>query len=127
MIRPTIPFASETLENTHFQFEPSTLSTQLSFPGSTCEGKAKTCTVSINSYKHEDRHMYENSENWKKIYKLELFNTDDENYYIQNNKLVLRLETNSPSGEGAKIFADVKFADVQVSNCWTKNDSNGKH
>lgn len=70
--------------------------------------------------------MYENSGNWKKIYKLELFNTDDENYYIQNNKLVLRLETNSPPGEGAKIFADVIFADVHVSNCQINNDTNGK-
>lgn len=117
MIRPTIPFASETLEINQNQQDPSNLDIQLSFPGSTCEGRAKTCTVSINSYKHEDRHMYENSGNWKKIYKLELFNTDDENYYIQNNKLVLRLETNSPPGEGAKIFADVIFADVHVSNC----------
>nr|XP_022311532.1 von Willebrand factor D and EGF domain-containing protein-like [Crassostrea virginica] len=115
MIRPTIPFASETLEINENQQDPSNLDIQLSFPGSTCEGRAKTCTVSINSYKHEDRHMYENSGNWKKIYKLELFNTDDENYYIQNNKLVLRLETNSPPGEGAKIFADVIFADVHIN------------
>ena len=127
MIRPTIPFASETVETSTGQQYASNLGIQLSFPGSTCEGKAKTCTVSINSYKHDDRHMYENSENWKKIYELELFNTDDENYYIQNNKLVLRLETNSPRGEGAKIFADVKFADVQVSSSWIKNDSKGKH
>nr|XP_022290011.1 von Willebrand factor D and EGF domain-containing protein-like [Crassostrea virginica] len=115
MICPTIPFASETLELNQNQQDPSNLDIQLSFPGSTCEGRARTCTVSINSYKHEDRHMYEDSGNWKKIYKLEVLNTDDENYYIQNNKLVLRLETNSPLGEGAKIFGDVKFADVHIN------------
>lgn len=120
MLRPTIPFAAETLESPNGQHDPSPLNIQLSFPGNT-EAQCKThpranlyeCSSKIQSFKYNDRHKYEDKANWYKIHTIEVSNSDDEGYYMSGNKLVLRLETNSPGG--AEIFSDVVFHDVHVS------------
>lgn len=120
MVRPTIPFASETLE-----FEggnsvqaASPLSIELSSPdkSSTCNLGKANCAINIDSYNYDHRDRYENPDNWKKIYSTRIFNTDDEQYYVPNHKLVLRLSTNDVHGQGGKIFAGATFPDVHVSN-----------
>lgn len=120
MLRPTIPFAAETIEGTTSQYDPSPLNIQLSFPGNTkaqckthARAKLNECSSKIQSFKYNDRHKYENKDNWYKIHTIEVSNSDDEGYYMSGNKLVLRLETNSPGG--AEIFSDVVFHDVHVS------------
>ena len=119
MIRPTIPFASETIE-IHGQQSTSPLNVQLSFPGDNgkCHqqsgGNLQKCSVELESYTHDDRQTYEDPTNWNKVYNIDVFNTDDEGYYLTNHKLVLRLETNGASGTGAQIFANAAFHDVHV-------------
>ena len=121
MIRPTIPFVSETIE-VNGQQSTSPLNIQLSFPGDNgkCQqqsgGNLQKCSVELESYTHNDRQKYEDPTNWKKVYNIEVFNTDDEGYYLPDHKLVLRLETNGASGDGATIFANADFHDVHVCN-----------
>ena len=120
MIRPTIPFVSETIEVNGQQ--STSLNVQLSFPGDNgkCQkqsgGNLQKCSVELESYTHNDRQKYEDPTNWNKVYNIEVFNTDDEGYYLPNHKLVLRLETNGASGDGATIFANADFHDVHVCN-----------
>nr|XP_022287793.1 von Willebrand factor D and EGF domain-containing protein-like isoform X2 [Crassostrea virginica]XP_022287794.1 von Willebrand factor D and EGF domain-containing protein-like isoform X2 [Crassostrea virginica] len=120
MIRPTIPFVSETIE-VHGQQSTSPLNIQLSFPGDNgkCQqqsgGNLQKCSIELDSYTHNDRQKYEDPTNWNKVYNIEVFNTDDEGYYLPNHKLVLRLETNGASGTGAQIFANAAFHDVHIN------------
>ena len=120
MIRPTIPFASETIDINGKQ-STSPLNIQMSFPGDNgkCHqqsgGNLHKCSVELDSYTHNDRQKYEDPTNWNKVYNIEVFNTDDEGYYLTNHKLVLRLETSGASGTGAQIFANAAFNDVHVS------------
>nr|XP_022339990.1 von Willebrand factor D and EGF domain-containing protein-like isoform X1 [Crassostrea virginica]XP_022339999.1 von Willebrand factor D and EGF domain-containing protein-like isoform X1 [Crassostrea virginica] len=120
MIRPTIPFVSETIE-VNGQQSTSPLNIQLSFPGDNgkCQkqsgGNLRKCSIELDSYTHDDRQKYEDPTNWNKVYNIEVFNTDDEGYYLTNHKLVLRLETNGASGDGAQIFANADFHDVHIN------------
>lgn len=45
---------------------------------------------------------------------MEIFNLDNDGYYMQDYKFVLWLEINSLNGEGVQIFLDVVFCDVYV-------------
>ena len=120
MIRPTIPFASETIETKNGQQNTSPLNIQLSFAeDAKCKqqssGNLQECSVSIDSFTHNDRYLYEDPTNWNKAYNINVFNTDDQNYDLPEHNIVLRLETNEASGTGAQIFAKVTFHDVLVS------------
>lgn len=68
--------------------------------------------VSIESFTHYNRHLFENFTNWNKAYGIDVFNTTDDGEY---NLPELRLETNEASGTGANIFAKAAFHDVLVS------------
>lgn len=121
MLRPTIPFASETIQRQDGMQSTSPLNIQLSFPGNTeakCQqstsGSLRKCSVPIESFKHGERQRYKDKTNWNKIYTMEISNSDNDGYYMQDHKLVLRLETNSPNGDGAQIFSDAVFRDVHV-------------
>lgn len=121
MLRPTIPFASETIRGQDGKQSTSPLNIQMSFPGNTeaaCQqstsGSLRKCSVRIESYNFSERQRYEDETNWNKIYTMEISNSDNEGYNMPDHKLVLRLETNSPNGEGAQIFSDVVFHDVHV-------------
>lgn len=76
--------------------------------------------VSIESFTHYNRHLFENSTNWNKAYDIEVFNTDDGGYNLPEHNLVVRLETNEASETGAKIFARAAFHDVLVSKHFEK-------
>lgn len=122
MLRPTIPFASQTLHLPDGNQEVTHLSIQLSFPGNTearctenTRGSVYKCSFTIESYTYNDRHKYDDKANWYKTHTIEVSNSDEEGYYMKSHKLVLRLETNSPSGQGALIYSDVVFHDVHVS------------
>lgn len=120
MIRPTIPFASETIETRDGAQMTSSLNIQLSFPeDAKCQqqssGNLQECSITIDSFTHNDKQLYENPTNWNKTYLIDVFNTDDEKYETSDHKLVLRLETNEASGTGAQIFAKATFHDVNVS------------
>lgn len=121
MLRPTIPYASETIRGQDGKQSTSPLNIQMSFPGNTeaaCQqsttGSLRKCSVRIESHTFSDKQTYEDETNWNKIYTMEISNSDNEGYYMQDHKLVLRLKTNSPNGEGAQIFSDVAFHDVPV-------------
>lgn len=70
--------------------------------------------MEIQSFIFNESHKYEDETNWYKTYDIDVFNSDELGYYMQNHKLVLRLETSSANGEGAQIFSDVVFHDVHV-------------
>lgn len=123
IIRPTIPFASETIETRDGTQVTSPLNVQLSFPeDAKCQqqssGNLQDCSITIDSFTHNDRHLYENPTNWNKTYPIDVFNTDDEKYEKSDHKLVLRLETNEASGTGAQLFAKATFHDVFVSRIY---------
>lgn len=117
-IRPTIPFASETIETENGQFA-AYLDISLFFPkNENCTNYASTkftnCKTRINSYRYDERHNYTNPANWRTEYSLDVFNSDEEAYYLTHQKSVLRLATNNATG-GAKIFAFANLHDVRVS------------
>lgn len=121
MLRPTIPFASETIQRQDGMQSTSPLNIQLSFTGNTeakCQqstsGSLRKCSVPIESFKYGERQRYKDKTNWNKIYTMEISNSDNDGCYMQDHKLVLRLETNSPNGDGAQIFSDAVFRDVHV-------------
>jgi hypothetical protein len=119
MVRPTIPFGSETLEFGEQNTSP--LNIQLSFANNgvraNCQanGALTACSITIPSYKYDERHKYDDKTNWYKVYTMEVHNSDEEGYYLADHRLVLRLETNNPAGNGAKIFGGVVLPDVNVS------------
>lgn len=119
--RPTIPFASHTIQTGVGKQFASPLYIQLSFPGNIqahCTkktyGSVHDCFPAIESFTFNESHKYEDETNWYKIYEIDVFNSDGLGYYMQNNKLVLRLKTNRANGKGAQIFSDVVFHDVHV-------------
>lgn len=118
-VRPTIPFAAESIEMNGIQSN-SSLSIQLSFRGKDTEQKCKAsggftdCEIKIPSYKYNERQKYEDPVNWRKDYTMEIFNSDEEDYYLADHHLVLQLKTNRPNGNGAKIFNEAEFSDVNV-------------
>ncbi|XP_065927240.1 von Willebrand factor D and EGF domain-containing protein isoform X2 [Magallana gigas] len=133
MMRPTIPFASETIHTPDGKQSASPLNIQLSFPGKSeakCKrssiGNLKKCSVTIDSHIFREKQNYEDETKWYKIHTIEIFNSDDEGYYMPDHKLVLRLETNSPSGQGAMIFSDVVFHDVHINVVDEKEAWKGK-
>lgn len=120
-LRPTIPFASATLQFENGVQHASPLYIQLSFPENTeancienTAGILGNCEVEIQSFIFNESHKYEDETNWYKTYDIDVFNSDELGYYMQNHKLVLRLETSSANGDGAQIFSDVVFHDVHV-------------
>lgn len=119
--RPTIPFASQTILTPVGKQFASPLNIQLSFPGNiqarctqNTYGSVHDCFPPIESFTFNESHKYEDETNWYKIYEIDVFNSDGLGYYMQNYKLVLRLETNRANGKGAQIFSDVVFHDVHV-------------
>lgn len=119
--RTTIPFASQTIQTPVGKQYASPLNIQLSFPGNieahctkNTYGSVHDCFPAIESFTFNESHKYADKTNWYKIYDIDVFNSDELGYYIQNHKLVLRLETNRVNGEGARIFSDVVFHDVHV-------------
>ncbi|XP_061171058.1 von Willebrand factor D and EGF domain-containing protein-like [Saccostrea echinata] len=131
MLRPTIPFASQTIQTPDGVQSTSKLVIRMSFPGNS-EAKCKArgdlvdCSKTIDAYTFNEKDKYEDSTNWKKVYTIDVFNSDEENYYLNDHRLVLRLETNSPAGNGAKIFSDIVFPDVHVNIIESKNEWKGK-
>lgn len=119
MVRPTIPFGSQTLDTGTQNTSP--LNIQLSFLNDNIKAKCRAnggfaqCSITIPSYTYDDRDRYADTTNWYKIYTMTVYNSDEEGYYIDNRRLVLRLETNSPAGNGARIFGGVVLPDVYVS------------
>ena len=120
LIRSTIPFASETIETPDGQQNTSPLNVQLSFPNNNTKckeqssGNLQSCEIKLKSFTHGDRHKYDNPTNWKEVNRIEISNSDDENYYLKDHKLVLRLTTNVASGRGAQIFSNANLHDVHV-------------
>nr|XP_022321514.1 uncharacterized protein LOC111123472 isoform X2 [Crassostrea virginica] len=117
-IRLTIPFASETIETENGQFA-AYLDISLFFPkNENCTNYASTkftnCKTRINSYRYDERHHYTNPANWRTVYYLDVFNSDEEAYYLTHQKSVLRLATNNATG-GAKIFAFANLHDVRLN------------
>jgi hypothetical protein len=127
MVRPTIPFVSETIE-TPVSKGANELSIRLSFVNDTVKQKCavnggafERCSFTIPSYTYDERHKYDDKSNWYKVYTMEVHNSDQEGYYLPGHRLVLRLETNSPAGNGAKIFGDVVLPDVNVRYTFCNN------
>lgn len=121
MMRPTIPFVSETIHFPDGKEIAAPLNIQLSFPGNSeakCKqsssGSLQKCSVTIDSYTYSDSQKYDDETNWYRIHTIELFNSDVEGYYMADHKLVLRLETNNANGQGSKIFSNVVFHNVHV-------------
>ena len=116
-IRPTIPFASETIELNSKQLEPTPLYIQLSLPeNSSCNVFAKSCSTNISSYRHNERQMYENPNNWKKIHTIKIFNSEGLRFYIGNHTISLRFTTGKCRGNGSQIFDDSALQNVQARN-----------
>lgn len=122
MVRPTIPFASENIHTPNGILPPSPLDIQLSFPGNSeakCQesssGNLRKCSVTIDSYTYNDSQKYKDKSNWYKIHTIDVFNSDEDDYYMQDHKLALRLITSNVNGEGAKIFSNAVFKDIHVS------------
>lgn len=119
MIRPTIPFGSETIDFGTQNTSP--LNIQLSFVDDNIKAKCQAnggltqCSITIPSYTYDERQKYDDTTNWYKIYTMTVYNSDQEGYYIDDRRLVLRLETNNPSGIGARLFGGVVLPDVSVS------------
>ncbi|XP_048779375.2 von Willebrand factor D and EGF domain-containing protein-like isoform X2 [Ostrea edulis] len=130
-VRPTIPFAAESIEMNGIQSN-SSLSIQLSFRGKDTEQKCKAsggftdCEIKIPSYKYNERQKYEDPVNWRKDYTMEIFNSDEEDYYLADHHLVLQLKTNRPNGNGAKIFNEAEFSDVNVNVIESQEGWKGK-
>ena len=118
MIRPTIPFASETIEIVGAnQLEPSPLYIQLSLPeNSSCKVFAKSCSTNISSYRHNERQMYENPSNWKKIHAIKIFNSEGPRFYVGDHTISLRFTTGKCKGNGSQIFDDSALQNVQARN-----------
>lgn len=117
MVRPTIPFASETIEIENHQKNSTYLHLQLSFPeNSSCKDTGYACSTNISSYRHIEREMYEDQNNWKKIHAVKIYNSEGLGYYIPDHILSLRLKTGEVRGKGAQIFADAALQNVQASN-----------
>lgn len=120
LIRSTIPFASETIETPDGQQNTSPLNVQLSFPNNNTKckeqlsGNLKSCEIKLKSFTHGDRHKYDNPTNWNEVNRIEISNSDDEKYNLEDHKLVLRLTTNVASGRGAQIFSNANLHDVHV-------------
>ncbi|XP_048767376.2 uncharacterized protein LOC125674294 [Ostrea edulis] len=119
MVRPTIPFGSQTLDTGTQNTSP--LNIQLSFLNDNIKAKCRAnggfaqCSITIPSYTYDERQKYDDTTNWYKIYTMTVYNSDEEGYYIDNRRLVLRLETNSPAGNGARIFGGVVLPDVYIN------------
>ncbi|XP_056017049.1 von Willebrand factor D and EGF domain-containing protein-like [Ostrea edulis] len=130
-VRPTIPFAAETIEINGLQ-SSSSLSIQLSFPDKDTEDKCKAsghftdCEIKIPSYKYNERQKYEDPVNWRKDYTMDIFNSDEEDYYLADHHLVLQLKTNRPNGNGAKIFSEAELSDVNVNVVESQEGWKGK-
>ena len=58
--------------------------------------------------------MYEKQTNWRKIYSIDVSNTDEEGYYMTDHRLRLRLRTGGANGRGAQIFSNAIFHDIHV-------------
>lgn len=108
MVRPTIPFASETIEINNVQQDTSPLYIQLSLPeNASCEnpssGTVKQCSTIINSWRNNEKHMYDDQNNWKKIYTIPIINSEGLGYYVPHHTLSLRFQTGNVNGQGAQM------------------------
>nr|XP_022309439.1 uncharacterized protein LOC111115119 [Crassostrea virginica] len=129
-IRPTIPYASLTIETENGPFSLP-LDISLFFPGEENCGaydkiKFRKCKTTIDSYRYDQRNNYINPANWRTIYTLDVFNSDEEAYYLSHQKSVLRLATHDASG-GAKIFAYASLHDIELTIVDRDSPWKGKH
>ena len=120
MVRPTIPFASETIEINYDQRNTTSLYIQLSLPeNASCEnpssGTVKQCSTIISSWRHNEKHLYDDHNNWKQIYNIPIINSEGLGYYVPHHTLSLRFQTGNVNGQGAQIFANAPLHYVQAS------------
>ena len=120
-IRPTIPFAAQILEFNGTSQSPPVYDISVFVSDDAADkcseqsiGSLTSCKVTISGFTHLDRHMYENQTNWRKIYSIDVSNTDEEGYYMANHRLRLRLKTGGANGIGAQIFSNAIFHDIHV-------------
>ncbi|XP_062607869.1 uncharacterized protein LOC134269673, partial [Saccostrea cucullata] len=118
-IRPTIPYARQTLALPAHNIEDAGyLSISLDFPTNikaacTTAGNSKHCEIKIPSFKYSERQKYNDRSQWYKEYTMTLYNRDNIGYVIDNSVL-LRLKTKGGGEKAAKVYEGVLLTDVQV-------------
>ncbi|XP_048743365.1 von Willebrand factor D and EGF domain-containing protein-like isoform X2 [Ostrea edulis] len=122
-IRPTIPYASQTLEfqNQNEKLEISQpLYINLEFPStiqSACvvDGTSPNlCEMKLPSFKYSERHKYGNTSLWYKEYAMTVYNRDDLGYAIQNS-MILRLKTGGQGANAATVFEQTALPDIPIN------------
>jgi hypothetical protein len=118
-IRPTIPYASQTLEIPNIMESSPSLHITLDFPStilSACNapGTASTrCEMRIPSFSYSDRHKYNNRSFWYREYELGVYNKDQLGYVIDNSML-LRLKSTGGGENAATVFEGTTLPDIPV-------------
>ena len=120
MIRPTIPFAAEVIEFSRGSQSPPEIDISVSVSDAIekcsqqSSGGFTSCNIKITGFSENNKHMYEEQTNWRKIYSIDVSNTDEEGYYMADHRLRLRLQTGGANGRGAQIFSYAIFHDIHV-------------
>ncbi|XP_061171056.1 von Willebrand factor D and EGF domain-containing protein-like [Saccostrea echinata] len=131
-IRPTIPYATHTLELPTYNLEDTgELSISLDFPENiisdcTIAGSSRTCEIKIPSFKYSERHKYNDRSQWYKEYTMTIQNKDSLGYEIDNSVL-LRLKTIGGGEKAAKVFEGVLLPDVPINIIDDHTEWKGKY
>lgn len=73
----------------------------------------KHCDTNVSAFKKQEAYRYDTDE-WKKIHSIRVYNKDDGDFTLIDKHITLRLETGATNGVGSKIFENLALPDIQV-------------
>lgn len=81
---------------------------------SNCKDDNKeSCETKVYAYKKQDTVKYD-TDDWKIIHKVPVYNKDDMDFKDIDQHLTLRLKTGETRGNGSRLFEKLTLPDIQV-------------
>lgn len=114
-IQFTIPFVNRQLVYLNAEYQDE-LKISIGVHGGSvaCDDLNKNfCEKKVYAYKKRESDKY-NTDDWKVIHNIAVYNKDDVKYNLIDKHITLRLETGGTSGSGSKIFDRIILPDIQV-------------
>lgn len=117
MLQFTIPFINQNIVRqgaTSTVQNPLYISLGVHGGSLTCDDKhKKACDYTVYAYEKQETYKYE-TDNWKVIHSIPIYNKDNGVYKINDKHITLRLETGFTESPGSKIFQYLSLPDIQV-------------
>lgn len=79
------------------------------------------CGFKVSAYKIQDTDKYD-TDDWKVIHKVRVYNRDDNDFTVKDKHITLRLKSGGTIGDGSRLFEKLTMPDIQVKLFFLTNN-----